>query len=123
MRCTSTAFTYSCTATTLNVLKAFLAEPLPPGAVAVARLGGDEFVVLVLEGETAVRRVLERLAAKLPATPSGLLPFAAGIVETRSGAPLPRAFALADAAMYRQKEAQWERRSVPGRYCLRVWPP
>lgn len=72
----------------------------------LGRWGGDEFVALLPHCTAQETRARLLKVEGVLQRHTGPHPFAAGWVETRSGEPLGRAVALADARMYEQKEAQ-----------------
>ncbi|GGB65477.1 HD domain-containing phosphohydrolase [Deinococcus soli (ex Cha et al. 2016)] len=83
-----------------------LQAALPEGGVA-ARLGGDEFALLLprLTGDQTTQ-LLEDVAAQLNAPGETLPPFAVGVAPVTDVTSLERVLALADAAMYEDKERQ-----------------
>ncbi|BBN96134.1 diguanylate cyclase and metal dependent phosphohydrolase [Deinococcus grandis] len=83
-----------------------LQAALPEGGVA-ARLGGDEFALLLprLTGDQTAQ-LLEDVAAQLNAPGETLPPFAVGVAPVTDVTSLERVLALADAAMYEDKEHQ-----------------
>nr|WP_256488158.1 HD domain-containing phosphohydrolase [Deinococcus sp. HSC-46F16] len=84
-----------------------------PGA-ALARWGGDEFVMLRPGGELAgAQQVAAEVRAALREE-GDLPPFAHGTVAVGRGTPLGRALALADAAMYEDKERQRQALAAAG---------